>query len=124
MTEKIRVLLAEDNEDLRVTMQILMEDEPDMVCIASTGVLGEVAALTAEHDPDVVVLDVQLKGGSSLPLLPALCAAQPRTAFLMHSGYSDPVVRESARKAGAAAWVLKSGDTDALFDAVRSACGR
>lgn len=122
--DKIRVLLAEDNEDLRITMDMLMADETDMECVASTGVLSEVGVLAEKWNADVVVLDLQLEGGSSLPLLPVLCSARPQTAFLIHSGHSNPAIMETARNAGAAAYVLKSGDTDVLFAAIRSAVKR
>ena len=121
MEPKIRVLLAEDNADLRITIGMLMADEADMECVASTGVLAEVGPLAQQHDAQVVVLDLQLEGGSALPQLSALRAARPQTAFLIHSGHSNPVIMESARKAGAAAYVLKTGDIDELLEAIRRA---
>ena len=103
---------------------VLMADEPDVECVASTGVLAEIAPLAEQFDVHVVVLDLQLEGGSALPHLPELRAARPQTAFLIHSGHSNPVIMESARKAGAAGYVLKTGDIDELLAAIRRAARR
>ena len=119
--EKIRVLLAEDNADLRITITMLLADEPDMDCVASTGVLADVGGLAELHDAQVVVLDLQLQGGSALPVLPGLRAARPQTAFLIHSGHSNPGIVQAAREAGASAYVLKTGDIELLLAAIRKA---
>lgn len=118
-SEKTRVLLAEDNADLRITIAMLLADEPDMVCVASTGALADVAGLAELHDAQAVVLDLQLQGGSALPVLPALHAARPQTAFLIHSGHSNPEIMRAAYAAGASAYVLKTGDIEELLAAIR-----
>lgn len=116
---RIRVVLAENNADLRATIQTLIDEEPDLVCVASTGRLSEVAQLVERHDADVVVLDLQLDGGSALPLLATLRTARPQTRCLIHSGYTNSAFMRRAIDAGAAAYVIKSGDIDALTRAIR-----
>lgn len=116
---QVRVVLAEDNADLRAALQMVIDDEPDLVCVASTGLLSEVAELAERHDADVVVLDLELDGGSSLPLLAAMRAARPQTRYLIHSGHTNAAIVRGAIDAGASAYVIKSGDIDALTRAIR-----
>jgi len=117
--KQLRVLVAEDNEDLRAVMPPLIEEAGDLTCVATTDSLDEVAELLATHQTDVAVLDIELKGGSALKALPQLSARFPGTRFLIHSGHSNPEMQRKAREAGAAGYVLKSGNPDDLVAAIR-----
>jgi CheY-like chemotaxis protein len=115
----LRVLVAEDNEDLRAVMPPLIEESGDLHCVATTDSLDELADLIERHAVQVAVLDIELRGGSALKALPALSARFPATRFLIHSGHSNPEMIRKAREAGAAGYVLKSGDPDDLVAAIR-----
>lgn len=119
MPDPIKVLLAEDNEDLRTTLVAVLEGESDIRCVAQTDDLEKVTALAAECSPDVIVLDIELKGRSSLSRLPQLVRAVPGTRFLMYSGHGLPALIEAALAAGASEYVLKSGDPHEFINAVR-----
>jgi two-component system response regulator DesR len=113
------VVIAEDNDDLRMVMPLLINEASDLHCSAVTAYLAEVAPLIAQHNADVAVLDIELRGGSSLRQLPVLRQQFPRTKFIIHSGHSNPGLISSAREIGADAYVLKSGDFDELIAAIR-----
>lgn len=120
MNETIRVLVAEDNDDLRAVMEPLINAEPDMQCVASTAQGEEVGPLLAAHQAQVAILDITLRDGSVLARLPALCKDYPSSRFIIHSGHSNPELKRRAMEAGAAAFLLKSGEVDELIDAIRS----
>lgn len=115
----ICVVVAEDNEDLRMVMPPLINEAPDLHCSATTDSLDEVAPLIGKHGARVAVLDIELRGGSSLKQLPALRQQFPDTKFIVHSGHSNPALIRTARESGADAYVLKSGDFDELIEAIR-----
>lgn len=115
----MRILVAEDNDDLRMVMPALINSMEGLFCPATTAYIEEVAPLIAEHDVAVAVLDIELRGGSALKRLPALCSEFPRTRFVIHSGHSNPELMRKAKSAGASAYVLKSGDFDDLIAAIR-----
>jgi DNA-binding NarL/FixJ family response regulator len=115
----IRIVVAEDNDDLRALIGPLINEEPDLYCAASTAFLEEVSPLITQHQADVAVLDMQLRGGSVLPRLPTLCRHHPATRFVIHSGHSNPELMRKAREAGAAAYIIKSGEIDELIVAIR-----
>jgi two-component system, NarL family, response regulator DesR len=113
------VIVAEDNDDLRLVMPPLINEAEDLLCVATTATLDEVAPLIVEHGAEVAVLDIELRGGSSLKLLPDLRAQFPATKFIIHSGHSNPTLISNARAMGADGYVLKSGDFDELIEAIR-----
>jgi two-component system response regulator DesR len=117
MQEPISIIVAEDNDDLRAIMPPLINENPSLHCAGTTAYLEEVAPLIARHHAQVAVLDLELRGGSALKLLPSLRAQFPATRFIIHSGHSNP---ELMRRSGADAFVLKSGDFDELIAAIQS----
>lgn len=68
--------------------------------------------------PDVVVLDVQLEGGSGLQVLQAIRHAAPGIAFVVFSNSSDPVYRKRYLGAGAEDFLDKTHQFDQLAQAV------
>ncbi len=115
----ITILIAEDNEDLRATMVALLGSEADILCVAETGDLDQVSVLAAATTPQIIILDIELKGRSSLQGLPRLKRELPATQFLMYSGHALPALIDAALAAGASEYVLKSGDPDDLINAIR-----
>src|SRR5690606_3334708 len=115
----VRVLLAEDNDDLRMVMPALIDGIDGLQCAATTAYLEEVGPLIARHQVAVAVLDIELRGGSALKRLPDLRREFPDTRFVIHSGHSNPELVRQAQSAGASAYVLKSGDFDDLIAAIR-----
>lgn len=115
----MQVLVAEDNDDLRMVMPALIDAADGLHCAATTAYLEEVGPLIARHQVDVAVLDIELRGGSALKRLPELRRDFPSTRFVIHSGHSNPELMRLAQSAGAAAYVLKSGEFDDLITAIR-----
>ena len=71
--------------------------------------------------PDVVVLDVQLDGGSGLQVLQAVRDVAPDIAFVVFSGNSGPAYRKLYLAAGAETFLDKSTQFDQLAQAVTNA---
>ena len=120
MQPPITIVVAEDNDDLRMIMAPLIDAVPSLHCVGTTAYLDEVAPLIEQHQAQVAVLDIELRGGSALKQLPALRARFPGTRFVIHSGHAIP---ELMRRSGADAFVLKSGDFDELIAAIQSLAG-
>ena len=120
MGEPIRVMIAEDNEDLRMTLSALLAAEADISCVAATGRLQEVVPLAQSAAAQVIILDLEMQGQSSLTALPKMRQALPHTRFLVHSGYALPALIDGALAAGASGYVLKSGDFAELLNAIRA----
>jgi DNA-binding NarL/FixJ family response regulator len=117
--ERIRVLVAEDNADLAAAVRELLQAEPDLEVV---GVIADAAALARsvhELDADVVILDLNLAGGSSVPAMEQLHRARPRTGVVVYSGYDRAHLAGALPGLGASEYVAKSGEVTELIDAVR-----
>lgn len=120
MNEPTRIVLVEDNEVLREALLALLESEPDLDPVAHTDDLSEVATLCREHRAHTAVLDMEVNGESSVKWLPQLRAEMPDVRFIIFSGHSHSDLIRRTLAAGAAAYVVKSGNPALLLSAIRS----
>jgi DNA-binding NarL/FixJ family response regulator len=114
-----RVLVAEDNDDLRNLLARLLDAEPDLCCVGTVAVPEQLPTAVAQLRPDVLVLDLVLEGGTSLHLIQRLRSLYPQLRIVLYSGYVGSVVLAEARRRGAAACIAKGDDHDSLLDAIR-----
>jgi DNA-binding NarL/FixJ family response regulator len=115
----IRVLVVDDHEFVRaMTSQVLSAAGGIEVvgeCPDGTGVVPAAAAL----DPDVVLMDVQMPGRSGIEATRDLVAADLHARVLILTGSSNSRLVHESIDAGAAGYLLKSGDPQRLVSAVR-----
>jgi two-component system, NarL family, response regulator DesR len=119
----LRVLVAEDNEDLRDLLVTLISAEPDLECVGTANDVEAVLASTTEHEADVLVLDLELQGRSSVDLLKTMRKNGTKITIVVFSGHSHPEMIRHTLAAGADAYVPKSGDYELLLDAIRDQRG-
>ncbi len=96
---------------------MLLESEPDMTVVAEAGTLEEIPGLVEGSPPDVLLLDVHMRGGASLDLIPELAAG---TSVLVLTMQDDPGYARTAMRAGARGYVLKEAEDVELVQAVRT----
>jgi DNA-binding NarL/FixJ family response regulator len=120
----LRLVIGENNDDLAMTLSMLLGAEPDMHSIATVGSNSAVLALLETADPNAFVLDLSLDDGSSLPLITTLRARIPQAVIIVHTGYQNDTLEEQCRRAGADGVVVKTGDIDTLTEALREAARR
>ena len=118
-TPPLRVLVAEDNDDLRELLVTLISAEPDLRCVGTANDVDSVLSSTAEHKADVLVLDLELQGRSSIDLLKTVRKNGNKITIIVFSGHSHPDMIRHTLAAGADAYVPKSGDYELLLDAIR-----
>jgi DNA-binding NarL/FixJ family response regulator len=116
----IKVFLADDSAQIRERVNSLL-------ATARMDVIGEAATpqsciegILGSH-PDVVVLDVQLEGGTGLQVLKAVRSADPGVAFVVFSNNSGPAYRKRYLGEGAVRFLDKSTEFDQLAQAVATA---
>lgn len=117
----VRVVLVEDNDTFRTTLELLfgMRDEVDVVASVATG--DEAAPVCAELRPDVVLMDYRMPGMNGAEATRAVLRACPsaRVVCLTASVSNEEV--EEVHAAGAVACVTKDADFDRIIAAVREA---
>lgn len=105
MTGKARLLIADDDAVVRSTLTNQLRLEFDIVAGASDAT--EAIALTDEHRPDVVILDVQMPGGGGLRATREIRACAPLTAIVALSADESDGVVQDMLLAGAMTYVRK-----------------
>ena len=120
-TPPLRVLVAEDNDDLRELLVTLISAESDLKCVGTATDVDTVLGITVEQAADVLVLDLELQGRSSIDLLKTVRRNGSKITIIVFSGHSHPEMIRHTLAAGADAYVPKSGDYELLLDAIRDA---
>ena len=90
-----------------------------MKCVGTASDVDAVIASTNEQKADVVVLDLELQGRSSIDVLKAVRSAGHKISIIVFSGHSHPDMIRHTLAAGADAYVPKNGDYELLLDAIR-----
>ncbi len=121
---RLRIVIGENNTDLATTVSLLLESEPDMSCCAAVSSASAVLGTLEEHSPNAFILDLSLDDGPSLPLISTLRARLPQAAIVVFTGYRNPVLNQQCLQAGANEVVVKTGDIDALIEALRRAASQ
>ncbi len=112
-----RVLLVEDDPDMRLVLQQSLESDGHVV--RACGRVDEaLTAVDGEEAFDVVITDVRLPGASGLELLAALRSRRVGAARIVITGFGTDDVHDEATSLGAAVVFDKPFDVDDLRTAV------
>jgi DNA-binding NarL/FixJ family response regulator len=123
--KRIRVMIVDDAVVVRGLFSRWVGEEGDLEVVAALRTGREAVNQLERADPDVVVLDVELPGGSGIGAVEALRAEAPDVRVLMLSGFSDPTRVRAALRAGASGYVLKNAPPQEIIDSIRRvAAGR
>jgi DNA-binding NarL/FixJ family response regulator len=124
MTTVVRVLLVEDNEVYRATLELLLDGREGLEIVGSVADGGEAAAAAARLGPAVVLMDFRLPGLDGAEATAAVRAAAPHAAVLCLTAEATDADREAVLAAGAVALIEKGRPIDDLVQAIRSASQR
>src|SRR5258708_3991891 len=104
---KARVLVVDDHPLVRHALVRILRQQKDLICCGEAGTVAETFAAVAANRPDLVILDVRLKGGDGLDLIKSLKAPFPDLLILILSHYDEPGRVQQAMHAGARGYLLK-----------------
>lgn len=118
----VRVLIADDHQTVLAALVRALQEEPafEVVGSASNGV--DAVSLAAEHRPDLVVLDVQMRGGGATAAA-QLRRLRPAPVVVAISGQSGASTLEDLLRAGVTGFVTKGHAGSDLVE-VLSRCAR
>ncbi|GAA1713385.1 response regulator transcription factor [Isoptericola hypogeus] len=119
MTATIRVLIAEDDELVRVALVGLLDREPDIEVVAVAGDGRRALEGALAHRPAVAVLDLQMPVLDGLGVIAELAVALPECAGVILTGHGRPHVLRHALASGARGFLAKGAPGTALADVVR-----
>lgn len=117
----ITIVLADDHRVVRAGLKLLLEAQDDFQVVAEAGDVELAVRRVAAYRPSVVVLDVNMPGGSSLPAIPRILDSAPETRIVVLTMQEDAELAREALRSGATGYVLKEAAEAELIQAVRLA---
>ena len=121
----IRILIADDQDLIRGALAALLGLEEDLEIVAQTGRGDEVAALVAEHDVDVALLDIEMPGRNGIDVAAELTSSGSSCRALIVTTFGRPGYLRRAMAAGARGFVVKDTPAEQLAKTIREvAAGR
>jgi two-component system response regulator NreC len=115
---KTTVVIADDHTVVRQGLRLLIDNEPGLQVIAEAGTVPDAERMAKAHRPTVLVLDLNMPGGSSLEAIPRL---REQVAVVVLTMQDDPAFARQALQAGARGFVLKEAADEELLEAIRLA---
>ncbi|MFI5570575.1 response regulator [Streptomyces sp. NPDC051740] len=116
----IRVVIADDERMVRTALRAILSAEPDMEVAGEAATGAEAVSVVRERRPDVVLMDVRMPKIDGIRATEQILAGldEPPRIVVVTTFENDSYVYDALR-AGAAGFLLKRADADALVGAVR-----
>jgi DNA-binding NarL/FixJ family response regulator len=114
-----RILIVDDHPLLRQGITQLINEEKDMHVVGEADDPNRALGAIAACNPDVVILDLSLKGTSGIELLKNIKVRYPRLLVLILSMHDESVYAQRALRAGAAGYIMKQEATERVLVALR-----
>jgi DNA-binding NarL/FixJ family response regulator len=118
--KKIRILLVDDHDIVRLGLMTLLKNQPDMEVAGEAGTAIEGLKLVEKLIPDVVLMDIRLPGGG-IDACEQITKRFPSCTVVMLTSYADDELVMHAIRAGAMGYVLKQVGNAELLRAIRAA---
>ena len=116
----ISVLIVDDHELVRVGLQTLLSRQDCFSVIGEATTVSEAIAESSRLQPDVVLMDVRLSGGSGVDACRAIRDSCPGTRVLFLSSYEDDEAVLAAVVGGASGYLLKQVSAEELLRAIHA----
>jgi two-component system response regulator NreC len=116
----IHILLADDHSVIRTGLRLVLERQQDFEVIGEASDGREAVALTEQHRPEVVVMDVTMPNLNGIEAARQISGAMPQIGIVMLSMHSDEAYVLRALKAGARGYLLKESAESDLIAAIRA----
>jgi two-component system response regulator NreC len=118
---RIRVLLVDDHAIVRAGIRSLLSLQPDIQVVGEASSGEEALELAERLRPDVVLMDLRLKGMSGLEAIRELKKRLPKINTLALTMVDNPQYFFPVLEAGACGYLLKEAEPEELLTAVRAA---
>ncbi|MEU9644980.1 response regulator transcription factor [Streptomyces sp. NPDC048188] len=120
MAEAIKVLLVDDHQVVRRGLRTFLEVQDDIEVVGEAADGAEGVDRAQELEPDVILMDVKMPGMDGVDALRRLRELNNHARVLVVTSFTEQRTVVPALRAGAAGYVYKDVDPDALAGAIRS----
>jgi DNA-binding NarL/FixJ family response regulator len=115
-----RILVVDDHPLIREGLIGLINQQQDLICCGQAATVAEAIAAVDKDKPDLVILDLRLKGGDGLELIGFLKAMSAESRILIFSQHYEQHYVERALNAGAMGYVTKDRAATEILSAIRT----
>ena len=112
--EKKEAIIIDDEPLVHADLRFMLEKHPEIKIIAEAGSINEAEALLRDVTPDIVFLDIQLRGGTGFDLVPEI---SPKSQIIFFTAHDEYAVR--AFEVNALDYLLKPVSADRLAKAIK-----
>jgi DNA-binding NtrC family response regulator len=116
--KQARIIIVDDDENIRTTMKTILEDEGYCVDLATNG--NEAIEMTQETAYNIALLDIRLPDMEGVELLKRIKNIVPRTRKIMVTGFPSMQNAISALNKNADAYLVKPVDVEKLLNIVKT----
>ncbi len=114
-----KIAIVEDSKTTREGLERIVNLSPDYKCVCACTTAEDALRQLPQHQPEIVLMDIQLPGMSGIECVARLKELLPEVQVIMLTVYADPDRIFSAIRAGASGYLLKRSATERLFQAIR-----
>lgn len=119
MSDPIRILLADDHPVVRDGLALMLQTQPDFQVVGAADNGLAVLQQCAAHQPDVLLLDLEMPQLDGLATLEQLRATCPDVRVIVFTAFDTDDRIVAAIQAGAKGYLLKGAPRQELFNAIR-----
>jgi len=119
-TRQIRVLLVDDHAVVREGTKALLARAPDITLVAETESGLETVTLAEKYRPDVILLDIKLKGRNGVETARELRARFPEIKIVALTAYDFEPYVKAMMKIGTEGYILKDSSSEQIIDGIRT----
>jgi DNA-binding NarL/FixJ family response regulator len=119
--DKIRVMIADDQTLFRQGLRLLLSVQPDIQVVAEAANGLEVLRLITEHQPHVILMDIEMPGLDGVATTRAVRQQYPQCHIVILTTFDNEDYIFEGLRAGALGYLLKDAPSDKLIDAIRIA---
>lgn len=119
MSEVINIVLIDDHKLFREGIKKILDFETDFCIVAEGDDGSEAVELVREHQPDIVLMDINMPEMNGVEATTKLIDQFPDVHVIILSIHDDESYVSHALKTGARGYLLKEMDSDSLIEAIR-----
>ncbi|MEJ3405856.1 response regulator transcription factor [Rathayibacter sp. YIM 133350] len=116
----IRILIADDQELIRLGFRMALTAQPDIEVVAEASDGAQAVEEARRTRPDIILMDVRMPHVDGIAATAAITKALPNTRVLILTTFDLDEYAFAGLRAGASGFMLKDSKADQLVDAIRA----
>ena len=117
---KMRIVLVDDHEVVRLGLKVLLEQSDHFEVVGEANNAKEAVEITGKFRPDIVLMDIRLTGASGIEACEEITQLYPEVRVVMLTSYAEDEMLFSAIRAGASGYLLKQINSEDLIRSLDS----